>query len=472
MQNKVGDEFEREEEGADPVPASAPGCFRYLPTLILISLLLILSTFGVSVYLLLRQFDALVPEFSSAQGAVLTLAEEFRANFLTLIVVWMALLGLFGLAVRYFLSQYARIEASLEQTVAARTSELRVANQGLTRSLTELDRRHQEAKALNEMGDLLQAARVLPEAFAVISASGPAYIGPTSGAVLLLSASRNLVETCAQWGQPVSKPVFAPEDCWALRLGRASAAGAGIPGSVVCTHALLSEKDASLCLPLQAGGETLGLLQLAGEAGVRDAEDLRAAASSFAEHVAMSLSNLRLRETLRSQSIRDPLTGLFNRRYLEETLELTVRQAARAGTSLSVIMADLDHFKRFNDQFGHQTGDELLKKLAGVLIAGIREGDVPCRYGGEEFTLVLPDASLETAVARAEEIRKAVEDMRFSVEGGPILPISGSFGVAAYPLHGASGGAIIAAADAALYRAKQAGRNRVAAAENDGDPGT
>jgi diguanylate cyclase (GGDEF)-like protein len=190
-------------------------------------------------------------------------------------------------------------------------------------------------------------------------------------------------------------------------------------------------------------------------------------AMTVAEDMALALSNLRLRETLRSQAIRDPLTGLFNRRYLEETMERELNRVKRQGMSLGVIMMDLDHFKQYNDTFGHSAGDELLSALGILLKSHIRGEDIACRYGGEEFLLILPGASREIALERAESLRQAVEEMHQHHPG--MKPATLSLGVAVYPDHGDTRLQLIQSADTALYRAKHAGRDRVMAAENAGE---
>ncbi|MGH6961079.1 MAG: diguanylate cyclase [Dongiaceae bacterium] len=175
----------------------------------------------------------------------------------------------------------------------------------------------------------------------------------------------------------------------------------------------------------------------------------------------MALGNHRLREELRMQSIRDPLTGLFNRRYLEESLELEVGRAARAQATIGVIMFDVDHFKRFDDSFGHDAGDAVLKVVGETLSAGVRRGDIACRFGGEEFTVIAPGASAEDAARRAETLREAVSAITVLHQGRPLGPITCSLGVASFPAQGTTPAEILQAADKALYRAKQAGRNRV-----------
>jgi diguanylate cyclase (GGDEF)-like protein len=170
---------------------------------------------------------------------------------------------------------------------------------------------------------------------------------------------------------------------------------------------------------------------------------------------------LGLQDALRLEAIRDPLTGLFNRRYLEESLEREVRRATRRGTPVSVVMVDLDHFKAFNDDFGHLAGDALLQALGHLLRTRVRGEDIPCRYGGEEFALILPDAPLDATRRRAEQLREEAQHLRVDHRGEPIGPVTLSMGVATFPLHGATGEAVLRAADDALYRAKRNGRNQV-----------
>ena len=177
------------------------------------------------------------------------------------------------------------------------------------------------------------------------------------------------------------------------------------------------------------------------------------------------MANLRLRESLRAQSIRDPLTGLFNRRYMEETLERELRRAARDRHPVGILMLDVDHFKRFNDHHGHDGGDAVLAGLGTLLAGNVRGGDVACRHGGEEFVLILPGASTIESRRRAAELLEVTRDFQI-VHGGQLLgPVTCSVGVAAYPEHGTTREALLRAADTAVYRAKHEGRNQVVVAE-------
>jgi diguanylate cyclase (GGDEF)-like protein len=184
-------------------------------------------------------------------------------------------------------------------------------------------------------------------------------------------------------------------------------------------------------------------------------------ALTVAEHLALSLGNLKLQEALRHQAIRDPLTGLFNRRFMLETLERELYRMQRKESPLGVIMVDIDHFKRFNDTFGHAAGDAVLSALGRVLLAHVRKEDVACRYGGEEFTLILPETSQETACDRAEKLRQLVHGLHLEHHGQSLGAITISLGVAVYPQHGEDPEALLRAADVALYEAKHAGRDRV-----------
>jgi diguanylate cyclase (GGDEF)-like protein len=222
---------------------------------------------------------------------------------------------------------------------------------------------------------------------------------------------------------------------------------------------------------MTAQGEALGVLTLAQSARQtaqqtayleeRDGDAERLFASTVAEHIALALANLRLRETLKSQSIRDPLTGLFNRRYMEETLERELRRADRRKASVGVVMFDIDHFKQFNDTNGHLAGDALLKALGEFLQANFRGEDIVCRYGGEEFVLILPEAAADATVRRADVLREKVKVLHVPYRGSLLGGVTISLGVAAYPMHGDNVDALLRAADSALYEAKTAGRDCV-----------
>ncbi len=342
----------------------------------------------------------------------------------------------------------------------------------------ELERRTRQLSLLNEMNDLIQCCSSIEEAYSVISQQAQWIFPQELGALYVLSASRNLAESVAAWGKPLGdSPTFRPDDCWAFRRGQLHVAETELTGgsrhqqpAINCSHLQSPAPSAYICIPLIAQGETLGVLHLrhhteekpeAGTPEVWYTEARKQLAQTVADSLALAISNLKLRESLRQQSIRDPLTGMFNRRYLEESLDREVARAVRAGHPLGVMMVDIDHFKRFNDLFGHDAGDAVLRELGVFFRSHIREADIACRFGGEEFALIMPDASLEITRQRAEKIREEVKQLHVKHRGRLLGSITLSLGVAEIPSHGSTGEVLIQIADAALYRAKKAGRDRV-----------
>jgi len=331
--------------------------------------------------------------------------------------------------------------------------------------------RTREVELLNQMAEMLQACQSMEEAYSVVDELAGQIFGGDAGIVFILNAPRKILEVAAVWGRSPAgeREVFAPDECWALRRGRAHLVedtGSGL----LCKHLPTPPPAAYLCLPLVAHGEALGVLHLAstaqqppGAAGLTPAR--QRLADAVARQLALSLANVRLRETLRIQSIRDPLTNLFNRRYMEEMLEREVRWGERKLRPVGVIMLDIDHFKQVNDTFGHDAGDAVLREVGALLQSRVRAVDVACRYGGEEFVLILPEASMDNTRRRAEQLREAAKRHHISYEGRAIGPLTISLGAAVFPDHGATAEAVIRAADAALYRAKVAGRDQVVVAE-------
>ena len=326
-----------------------------------------------------------------------------------------------------------------------------------------LAQRSRELDLLNRMGELLQACVAEDEAYEVVGRFAGDFFPRYAGAVFVTSASRNVVEARAHWATTPTADwtIFKPDECWALRRGRPHLVESTTNG-LLCSHLPQPVPPAYLCLPLNAQGESLGILYLAArDPATTWPESLQQLVATVADQLALAVANLKLRESLRNQSIRDPLTSLFNRRYLEETLERELRRAERSQGKLGVVMMDLDQFKQFNDTFGHDAGDLLLREFGRLLQSMVRGGDVACRYGGEEFVLVMPDADADVTRERADRIREAVKHLFVSYRGQSVGAVSVSAGIAVFPEHGVTGSALVQAADAALYRAKNAGRDRV-----------
>ncbi|UVK56847.1 diguanylate cyclase [Mesorhizobium sp. AR02] len=355
---------------------------------------------------------------------------------------------------------------SAERAVSDRAEELATLNR-------ELKETSQATTRLVKLGELLQACVTFQEAFSVVGSAMPDFFGGLSGTVHLTSASRNLVEEMAHWGTVRSSVgQFAPEDCWALRRGQEHVAG---PGMLTprCNHITENGGRGYVCMPLAAQGETLGIVHLC-EPDAADRPgwltERQQILRGVVDTLALALANLGLRETLRQQSIRDPNTGLYNRRYLEETSSRELRRMERSEQPLAMIMLDVDHFKQFNDTFGHEAGDLVLKQVASTLLDHARESDVVSRYGGEEFALMMPGTSLADAAERAEALRKAIKQPHLAHRGRTLGTITASFGVSAFPELGASWVEIVNAADRSLYQAKADGRDRVVAGLGRADP--
>lgn len=368
-------------------------------------------------------------------------------------------------------NEQRKTRAELEIRVDERTAEL-------SNWVSELERSNHEGALLREMGEMLQICRQEDEAIPVVDRYLRQFF-PEDEAFLYMQneKDRSIFKAVVCTGDTDAEDcsTVGRGDCWALRQSK-SYLLKGPDKGVPCAHMTASpnqiEGHGSLCIPLAAPEELIGLLYLkfaplsneqAGAGLVNPAaiwERRQRLTETIAEHLALALSNIRLRETLRLQAIQDPLTGLYNRRYLEESMVREVSRLKRRGHTLGVIMADLDHFKQVNDTYGHEAGDEVLRAFGDFLRHNTRGEDIACRYGGEEFAIILMNASMETARAKAEELRQGVRNIAVKHDGKD-LRFTVSIGVAVFPDDGDTLESALQAADAALYRAKQGGRDRV-----------
>jgi diguanylate cyclase (GGDEF)-like protein len=354
---------------------------------------------------------------------------------------------------------YNAMADRLEQAVSDQVhseEKLQIANAELQSNSETLRQRGDVIELLGGMAHRMQAARTDDELAQIIRVFVPRVLPGIPGALYAHNNSRNLLVPIAGWGgMDAGHEGFAPDQCWALRRGQSHFVIE--PGSdIVCSHT--SAEEIYHCEPLLAGGEVIGVLYLHGTVE----NETRFRLTVLAENIASALVNHRLQRSLREQTIRDPLTGLFNRRYMEETLTLEIARAARSSVPLSLVMCDVDHFKRFNDEFGHDAGDAVLQAVAAELKKLFRSGDVVCRFGGEEFTVIAPGTSAQTLTDRVEQVRQAIGELNVRQNGRLLGLTSMSFGIASWaPGMDSNGLALIQAADAALYQAKREGRNRV-----------
>ncbi len=335
------------------------------------------------------------------------------------------------------------------------------ADQALTEERDELSQHTFELAMVSTGSRLLQAARDENQANEIVGQVLRDLAPDSCGYFAVVSPSNDLVEISTAWGFEFIPAPFVPADCLALQMGQTFHRSAS-PIRVECRHPVSPDGD-SLCIPVQSTSGAVGVLHVATPAviGRRRCDVLEV----FAAHIGLELVNLRMREALRSQTVRDSLTGLFNRRYFDETLNRELLATIRHGSTLAVLMIDVDHFKHLNDSQGHGAGDDALRTFARLMRSTFRDSDVLCRYGGEEFAVILPDIDLERAFDRAEKLRRHVKETEMVSGDTALGNITISIGVA-LSSEFAEPEAIVRAADAALYQAKQTGRNATWACTN------
>jgi len=378
----------------------------------------------------------------------------------------------------------AKGELETEIPYADRGNELGMMARALVvfkKSLIENDRLSAATRTLSELSEWLQSAKSEPELYDMISSVLGRLMPECKGSLFIYANSRDVLEVATTWNGEARAASIHPDDCWSLRRGHAYVHGTS-EIEFHCDHVHDGINDNYCCVPILAHGETVGLLHLeytfdasetAEEAKARFGDRVRLGLAC-AEHLSIAIANMKLREGLRDQSVRDVLTGLNNRRYLLETARRELLHAERAKAPLSVVTLDVDHFKTFNDNHGHDAGDTVLRHVGEIMQAMFTGEAVPCRFGGEEFVVLLPGATLEDAAMRAEELRAKIESLTIRYADGQLPRVTISAGVAAFPEAGANLMDILKRADEALYRAKQNGRNRVETAgsvvrETDGE---
>jgi diguanylate cyclase (GGDEF)-like protein/PAS domain S-box-containing protein len=347
-----------------------------------------------------------------------------------------------------------RLRAELEARVLERTRELQLSSE-------RWQERNKAVSIVNELVAFLLSAHDEAEACRIASTYMPRILGRSAGVLRL--ADGDMLIPAASWGDPGAPAAIAKSECWAARRSVTHQTRAG-RSDLRCGHC--HDIDAgcpTACEPMIVDGRIIGVLTVRWPADAQSAFESDAIlVSTVAEQLALALSNIRLRAELHTLAVRDPLTGLHNRRHLTDHLPRAIANARRARTSVSVLLADVDHFKQFNDRFGHDAGDRVLKAVGGAMARSLREGDVAFRYGGEEFVAVLSDCMPEDAMRWAERLRSAIADASAQADPERKMPrITCSVGVASFPADGATASQLLEAADRALYAAKDAGRNCV-----------
>ncbi len=330
---------------------------------------------------------------------------------------------------------------------------------------------------LNHMHSLFQARHTEKDSYGILRNIGRLLFPDDSGSVYIMNDSQTLLKQVASWGESLfQEELFDIDKYLALKEAQERLVEAS---TIESSHRYLHEasNERFLFAPISTSGEMQGMLQIhieqwytipSQEERERIAASKWMLATRIVEHYSLYLVNLRLRERLQKEAIRDPLTGLYNRRHMEASLEREALRTIRKNNSLGIIMFDLDHFKLFNDTYGHEAGDLVLQSVGETIVDNIRGEDIACRYGGEEFLVILPDASLEDTAQQARQMRIKIKEIRLMYEGHE-LRVTTSMGVAAFPYHSVKVSEVLNEADKALYEAKGSGRDQVVIAQGTKD---
>jgi diguanylate cyclase (GGDEF)-like protein len=343
-----------------------------------------------------------------------------------------------------------------------------------TEALRLMRARERDSRQMSQLGEWLQSCKSLEELLDILSQFLARLFVGSSGELFIFSNSRDVLDSACTWNHTPARANIEPDDCWALRRGRMYTYGQDLI-DVTCRHAedIADSETCYICIPIIAHGDTVGMLHIrfaqndSEGQSARTVEDRRDLVIRCSEQISLAVANVRLRDELRDQSVRDPLTGLYNRRYFLDRCRRAISHAERYGNPVGIVSLDADHFKAFNDNHGHDAGDQVLRAIAGLMTETFDEKDTVARFGGEEFSILVPDLSIEAIRDRAETLRAAIECHTIRYGSGTLPPITVSIGIATYPEAGRSPQDLLRVADGALYIAKKKGRNRVVAFEQD-----
>lgn len=355
---------------------------------------------------------------------------------------------------------------AIVETLRNLTSE-REAEEAVARAIRENERKTEEALMLSQLNDWLQSCKTIDELCDMVARFLSKLLPSCSGSLYIYANSRDVLQNAISWNGNHGETVMQPDECWGLRRGRPYTYG-DHDVDFHCQHIGHRSPDHYSCIPILAHGETIGLMHLEYGSDHEHTSDTcaeiaeqRRVATLCAEQISLAIANVKLRDELRDQSIRDPLTDLFNRRYMLDACRREFARARHDQKCVSVMSIDVDHFKKFNDNHGHDAGDTILRAVSDCMKGSFRDNDVPCRFGGEEFVVLLPGASAEVANRRAEMLRAKIQALTVRYLDNNLPNVTVSVGVATFPDAGDNPQEVLSAADKALYEAKNEGRNKV-----------
>lgn len=361
-------------------------------------------------------------------------------------------------------------DVTLQRSVSADLDEAKKAAESAQeeamQTLENEKARQRDASMLAELGDWLQTCKSLDELYIVLKEYMRQMIPNSRGELYVYSNSRDVLDGAVSWGETDIHEHIKADNCWALRRGR-NYSFTPDKISFECPHVQDQETPPSgdyICVPIIAHGDTVGLLHIQFLAN-KDCESVPSAPHLFAaqcgELISLAIANVKLRDELQDQSTRDPLTGLYNRRYFLETMRNALKLQERKEGTFGVISFDADKFKSFNDNHGHDAGDMVLREISDTMHTLFSADEVSCRYGGEEFMVLLPSASRSATIRAAEVLRGKIQALAITYGGRKLPTVTISCGVASFPQDGKQIQDILKNADDALYLAKKEGRNQV-----------
>jgi diguanylate cyclase (GGDEF)-like protein len=318
---------------------------------------------------------------------------------------------------------------------------------------------------INNMNQTLQICQSSVEAYSAIKMAAQKIFNTLNGGLTVTDVANN--QTLAtSWGEDqILESTFLSNNCWAYRSGNEYVIH-DPENETMCLHYTKAPDGIYICIPLIAHNNIVGILNFNIPKSLTITNYMKQMMIAFSDAIKLSLANIKLHEKLQQEATHDPLTNLFNRRYLNETLPRELQRVIREKTTLCVAMIDLDYFKDLNDTFGHEAGDEVLKFIGTYLNNTFRGSDIACRFGGEEFVLVLANTDIPKVLPRLEHIASELKRVRLHYKDEALPHITISIGVAQAPQHGLTLNDIIRVADEALYVAKGSGRDKIVIANS------
>ncbi|MBN3908658.1 MAG: diguanylate cyclase [Nostoc sp. NMS1] len=349
------------------------------------------------------------------------------------------------------------ISIDITESIEAQRS-LTDLNRQLEEKTLKLEAKKRELIYLSDMADMLYCCESEDEVYQVVALTCSKLFPNMSGCIYIIANSKNYVQMNSFWGDNrSSKEIFSLSDCWALRRGKFNLLSSCNSG-LICNHLIQPVSGAHLCVPLFGQGEVVGILHIYALEEISP-EDQQIT-EIIARTLGFALNNLSIKKRLTHDNLRDRMTQLFNQSYMETIMEQRLAEAERSGQPLSVIFLDIDNFKSYNSRYGHVTANIVIQGLAKLLLKSIRSFDIPCRWGGEEFVIVMPNMTLEALRKRVEQLRVDVEQMQLK-DGDRILQgITASFGIAISE-PGITVKDFLNRANQAMLEAKRIGKNRV-----------